>query len=81
MPQFNVLAYVLEVSTAPRQRQAGVAPPEMVPAVTIQVQGVNQAIVLPIETTTEFMAICALIQAPGRLVFESDQQRLQKIFP
>ncbi len=80
MPQFPVVSYALEVSTAPRQRQAGVPPPEMIPAVFVQVQG-GQPFQLHVESTAEYMAICELIQTPGRLVFDPDQQKLQKIMP
>lgn len=80
MAQFPVVSYWLEMSTAPRQRQAGVPPPEMRPAVYIQVPG-TQLFALPIESKEEFLAVCALLQTPGRLVFEQDEQKLLKIMP
>ena len=80
MPQFPVIGYALEVSTAPRAKQPGVPPPEMIPAVFIQV-GTGQPIRLPVESVAEYMAICALIQTAGRLVFDPDQQKLQKVMP
>jgi hypothetical protein len=80
MAQFPVVAYVLQVSTAPRQRQQGVAPPDMIPAVFIQIEG-RQAFPLQVQNSAEYMAICALLQTPGRLVFDPDEQKLQKVMP
>jgi hypothetical protein len=82
MAQFPVLGYILEISTAPRPRQPGVPAPEMIPAVFIQLGGANQQYFqLPVNSTDEFMAICALFQTPGRLVFDPDQQKVQKVAP
>jgi hypothetical protein len=81
MPQFPVIGYTLEVSTAPRSKQPGVPGPEMIPAVFISVGTGQPTIRLPVESVAEYMAICALIQTPGRLVFDPDQQKLQKVMP
>lgn len=80
MAQLPVVQYVIEISTAPRQRQAGVPPPEMVPAVFIQTPN-SRLFPLQINSTTEFMAVTALLQVPGRLVFDQDEQKLQKLMP
>jgi hypothetical protein len=56
MAQFPVIAYALQVSTAPRQRQQGVPPPDMIPAVFIQIEG-RQPFPLQIESGAEYMAI------------------------
>jgi hypothetical protein len=81
MAQFPVVFYALEISTAPRQRQQGVAPPEMIPAVFIQVQGGQQPFRLQVESAAEFSAICAMLQTPGRTVFDPDEQKLQRLNP
>lgn len=80
MAQFPVIGYTLEIGTAPRSRKPGVPPPQMVPAVFIQVGG-GQPFQLQVQSPEEFMAICALIQAPGRLVFDPEEQKMQKVMP
>jgi hypothetical protein len=80
MAQFPVIGYQLQVSTVPPQ-QPGAPPIEFIPRVFIEFQTGGQALQLPIKSPTEFMAICALIQAPGRLVFDNTQETLEKIMP
>jgi hypothetical protein len=83
MAQFPVLAYQLQVSTAPPQQQQGVPPPEFIPRVTITVQTGQgpRNVPLPIQSASEFMAICALMQVQGRLVFDDIQETLEKMMP
>jgi hypothetical protein len=76
--QYPVTGYVLEVSTVP---PASPVPTDFIPRVLITVQGGTQPISLPIKNTSEFMAICALLQTPGRLIYESEQATLEKIGP
>jgi hypothetical protein len=76
--QYPVTGYMLQVSTVP---PAGPVATDFVPRVVITVQGGTQPISLPIKNTSEFMAICALLQAPGRLICESEQATLEKIGP
>lgn len=52
----------------------------MIPSVFIQVER-RPPFALPVESTAEFMALCALIQTPGRLVFDPDEAKLQKLMP
>lgn len=80
MPQFPVIGYQLQISTAPVQ-QPGAPPVPMIPRVLLQFQTGAQLRQLPINDAQEFMAICALIQAPGRLVFDNVQETLEKIMP
>ena len=82
MPQFPVVGYQLQVSTIPPQTP-GAPPVEFIPRVFITIQGSGglQNRQLPIRSPTEFMALCALIQTPGRLVFESVEETLEKIMP
>jgi hypothetical protein len=80
MAQFQVIGYQLQVSTAPVQ-QPGAPAAEMIPRVFIQFQPGGQLRQLPINNATEFMAICALIQAPGRLIFDNVQETLEKVTP
>lgn len=80
MAQFPVIGYQLQVSTAPVQ-QAGGPTVDMIPRVFIQFQTGGQLRPLPINGAAEFMAICALIQAPGRLIFDNAQETLEKVMP
>lgn len=81
MAQFAVISYQLQLSTSPLQQ--GVVPVEFVPRafITIQTAQGNRTIQLPIHNAAEFMAICALIQSPGRLVFDDAQETLEKLQP
>jgi hypothetical protein len=54
---------------------------DMIPRVFIQFQTGGQLPQLPINSAAEFMAICALIQAPGRLIFDNVQETLEKVMP
>jgi hypothetical protein len=76
MAQFPVLAYKLQVSTAPLPGAAVT----FTPRVFIQVPD-RAPFQLPVNSEAEFMAICALLQVPGRLVFEDGQGTLEKIMP
>jgi hypothetical protein len=82
MAQFPVIGYQLQISTVPPQQQ-GAPPIEFIPRVFITVQsaGGPQSVQLPVNNQAEFLAICALIQTPGRLVFESTQETLEKVMP
>jgi hypothetical protein len=55
--------------------------PEFIPRVLLQFQTGAQLLTLPINSPTEFMALCALIQAPGRLGYDTEQQTVEKIMP
>lgn len=81
MPQFPVIGYQLQVSTAPPATPG--APVDFVPRVFITIQASNGSQVRPlqIKDPAEFMALCALIQAPGRLVFDLAQETLEKVMP
>jgi hypothetical protein len=74
MPLIPVLSYRIETSavSGPSASSSGV------PSVSILLQRGGSFESLPIASATEFMSICALIQAPGYLSFDSDQQILQK---
>lgn len=76
MAQFPVLAYKLQVSTAP---VPGVAV-TFTPRIFIQIPD-RPPFQLPVNSEAEFMAICALLQVPGRLMFEDGQGTLEKIGP
>lgn len=78
MPQYPVTGYLLQISTVP---PAGNVEVEFIPRVLITVQGSQQALQLPIKSPAEFMAVCALIQTPGRLVYVSEQGTLEKVMP
>jgi hypothetical protein len=62
-------------------QQPGTLGVEMIPRVLIQFQPGGQFRQLPINSAAEFLAICALIQAPGRLIFENVQETLAKVMP
>lgn len=77
MPQFPVIGYMLQISTVP---PAGPVVTEFIPRVSVTVQGgTPSTIQLPIKSSAEFTAICALIQTPGRLVYVSEQATLEKV--
>ena len=80
MPQFPVIGYALQISTDPRT-QPGAPPMPFQPFVSIQLQPGGQFTALNVNGPDEFMAIVALIQAPGRLMFETQSATLQKVLP
>ena len=78
-PQFPVVKYHLLVGTAPQ----GAGAAEFLPGVSLDIQtnqGLQQ-VRLPINSPTEFMAVCALIQAPGTLFFDQQLFTLEKVGP
>jgi hypothetical protein len=83
MAQFAVLGYALQISTNPPPEVPGVSPPAFVPRVTIVIQTLEgpRNVPLPIKSAAEFMAFCAMMQVPGRLLFEDVQGTLDKISP
>lgn len=80
MSQLPVISYQLQVSTNPPV-MAGQPAPEFIPRILLQVQGLPRIVQLPINSPAEFAAACALIQAPGRLFFETEQETLEKVSP
>ena len=80
MAQFPVVGYALLVSTNPPPAP-GAPPVEFKTGVSIQfvVNGPFQP--LPIRSTEEFMAVVALIQTPGRLLYDPQAATLEKIQP
>jgi hypothetical protein len=82
MAQHAVIGYSVTVSTAvaagPNAPPIDYVPKLFVTAVTGN--GMQQ-IELPMKSKEEFTAICALIQLPGRLVYEETQGTLEKIWP
>jgi hypothetical protein len=80
MSQFPVIGYQLQLSTVPPE-VPGSLPVEFVTRVFLQFQTGTQLLQLPVRSPTEFMAICALIQAPGRLVYDNVQGTLEKVMP
>jgi hypothetical protein len=65
--QFPVIGYALQIS--------------IVPNVSIQFQPGGPFTALNVNGPDEFMAIVALIQAPGRLLFDPQAATLQKVMP
>src|SRR5262249_40151672 len=80
MAQFPVIGYQLQISTAP-QTLPNAPAVEFVPRVFLQFQTGPQPLQLPVKSAAEFMAICALIEAPGRLVYDNVQETLEKVMP
>jgi|KBSSwiStaDraftv2_1062776.scaffolds.fasta_scaffold1805615_2 hypothetical protein len=80
MPQFPVVGYALQVSTNPQQVPGAPAVPfRAAVAIQFQPQGPFQPLV--INGPDEFMAIAALLQTPGRLMFDPVGATLEKIEP
>ena len=75
-----VVGYALQVSTNPPPLPGTPAAPFRV-AVSLQLQPNGAFQPLPINGPDEFMAIVALIQTPGRLMFDPVATTLEKIQP
>ncbi|HET7535284.1 MAG TPA: hypothetical protein VFJ90_02440 [Candidatus Didemnitutus sp.] len=75
-----VTGYMLQVSMAPLSLQ-GTPPPPFVAKVFVQTAAGGIYWQMPINGPDEFTAVCALLQSPGRLLWENDQLTLQKIMP
>jgi hypothetical protein len=80
MPQFPVVAYALQVSTNPIQ-PPGTPPLPFRVGVAVQLQPNGAFQPLPINTPDEFAAITALLQTPGKLVFDPVAATLEKLGP
>jgi hypothetical protein len=80
MPQFPVVGYALQISTNPPQ-QPGAPPLPFRVAVAIQLQASGPFQFLPINGPDEFAAVMALIQTPGRLLFDPVGAVLEKVEP
>jgi hypothetical protein len=79
MPQIQVVGYALQLSTNPPQQPGAAMPFRVGIAVQLQPGGPFQS--LPINGPDEFMAAVALIQTPGRLMFDPVGSTLEKIEP
>jgi hypothetical protein len=80
MPQVQVVGYALQLSTNPLQ-QPGAPPVPFRVGVAVQLQPSGPFIPLPINGPDEFTAVVALIQTPGRLMFDPVGSTLEKIEP
>ena len=80
MPQFEVKGYAVQVSTNPPQ-QPGAPPVPFRVGVALQFELNGPFQPLPINGPDEFMAVVALIQTPGRLMFDPIGATLEKIQP
>jgi hypothetical protein len=80
MPQIPVIGYALQVSTNSLQQPC--APPAAFRAgIAIQLQPGGPFQPQPIKEPDEFMAVVALIQTQGRLMFDPVATTLEKIEP
>lgn len=80
MPQVQVVGYALQISTNPPQ-QPGAPPVPFRVGVAVQLQPGGPFMPLPINGPDEFTAVAALIQTPGRLMFDTTGSTLAKIQP
>ena len=80
MPQLQVVGYALQVSTNPPQ-QPGAPPVPFRVGVAVQLQPGGPFQPLQINGPDEFAAVVALIQTPGRLMFDPVGSTLEKIEP
>jgi hypothetical protein len=80
MPPIPVIGYALQISTNPPQ-QPGAPPVPFRVGVAIQFQPGGTFQPLPINGLDEFMALVALIQTPGHLMFDPVGRTLEKIGP
>ena len=76
-----VIAYALQISTHVPPQPNAPPPPAFIGGVSIQLQQNGPFVPLPINGPDEFMAVAALLQTPGRLLFEQNGATLQKIQP
>ncbi len=80
MPQLLVAGYALQITTNPPW-QPGTPPAPFPAGVAIQLQSGGPFQSLPINGPKEFMAVVALIQTPGRLMFDPAGMTIEKIDP
>jgi hypothetical protein len=80
MPQIPVVGYALQLSTNPPQ-QVGAPPLPFRVGVALQLQPNGPFQALPINGPDEFMAVVALLQTQGRLLFDPVGSTLEKIEP
>lgn len=80
MPQVQVAGYALQISTNPQQ-QPGAPPVPFRVGVAVQLQTGGPFVSLSINGPDEFAAVVALIQTPGRLMFDPVGSTLEKIEP
>jgi len=80
MPLIPVVGYALQVSTNPPQ-QPGAPPIPFRVGVALQLQPNGPFTSLLINDPDEFRAVVALIQTPGRLLFDPVGSTLEKIEP
>lgn len=80
MPQLPVAGYALQISTAPPP-QSGAPPAPFRVGVSIQLQAAGPYQPLPINGPEEFLAVVALLQAPGRLFYDPAGATLEKLEP
>lgn len=78
MPQIPVVGYALQISTSPPQLP-GAPPAPFRVGVAVQLQPNGPFQPLPINGPDEFMAVVALIQTEGRLMFDPAGSTLEKI--
>lgn len=78
MPLLNVTGYILGITTI---AQSGPGSAPFLPRVAIQVQPNTPYTEMRISSVEEFVAIAALIQTPGRLLFDTQSLTLEKIQP
>lgn len=77
MAQLPVLSYQLQVNPV----TPGRLPSPIVPRLFLEVEGLPHIVRLPLESHAAFASACALLQSPGRLVFETELRTLEKVFP
>lgn len=80
MPQLIVTGYALQIGTRPLQQPGAPATPFRA-GVALQFQSGGPFEALPINGWDEFMAVAALIQTPGRLIYDSQRMTLEKVSP
>jgi hypothetical protein len=80
MPQIPVLSYVVQVNTNPPQ-VPGAPPTPFRVGVAVQLQKNGPFQPLPINGPDEFMAVMAVLQVPGQLVFDPVGVTLEKVGP
>jgi len=80
MAQRQVVGYQLQLSLSPPRAQGGPLVP-FVPRVFVQFQANGQFTQINLQSNEEFLALCGLLSAPGRLLFDDQQATFEKTNP
>jgi hypothetical protein len=76
----EVVGYELQITLDPPQSPGAPRVP-FVATVLVQFEPGGQFTTVNLHSNDEFLAMCAVLAVPGRLLFDRDRQTFQKILP